>query len=147
LNSNKPVTEKVVYDWERLKKFNDYDYPDTTKTKYSGAFSRLSIFPFVRYDNYSTTNNVIEKIKPGLYVSSSDMLNRFSIFAGGSINLRGERDLFLSFDYRNKLPLLPALGLFPDLGLEIYNVTRKADVDIIFDELPKNFHQCYLQPF
>ncbi|MBK6678793.1 MAG: PD40 domain-containing protein [Ignavibacteriales bacterium] len=137
LNSNKPVSEKVVYDWERLKKFNDYDYPDTTKTKYSGAFSRLSIFPFVRYDNYSTTNNVIEKIKPGLYVSSSDMLNRFSIFAGGSINLRGERDLFLSVDYRNKLPLLPALGLFPDLGLEIYNVTRKADVDIIFDELPK----------
>ncbi len=137
LNSDKPVSEKVVYDWERLKKFNDYEYPDTAKTKYSGAFSRLSIFPFVRYDNYSTTNNVFEKIKPGLYVSSSDMLNRFSIFAGGSINLRGERDLFLSFDYRNKLPLLPALGLFPDLGLEMYNVTRKADVDIIFDELPK----------
>ncbi|MCA0389745.1 MAG: biopolymer transporter Tol [Bacteroidetes bacterium] len=137
LDSNQPKKDKIAVDWDRLKNFNDYQYPDTAKTKYSGAFSRLSIFPFVRYDNYSTTNNVLEKIKPGLYVSSSDMLNRFSIFAGGSINTRGERDLFLSFDYRNKLPLLPALGLRPDLGLEVYNVTRKADVDIIFEELPK----------
>lgn len=137
LDMEKPFADTKKFDWERLKRFNDYEYPDTAKTKYSGAFSRLSIFPFVRFDNYSTTNNAIEKIKPGLYVSSSDMLNRFSIFAGGSINLRGERDLFLSFDYRNKLPLLPVLGLYPDLGIEVYNVTRKADVEIYFDELPK----------
>ncbi|OQY78821.1 MAG: biopolymer transporter Tol, partial [Ignavibacteriales bacterium UTCHB3] len=137
LDTEKPISDTVSIDWAKLKNFNDYEYPNIPKTKYSGAFSRLSIFPFIRYDNYSTSNNAIEKIKPGLYVASSDMLNRFGFFAGGSINLRGERDLFFSFDYRNKLPLLSNLGIFPDLGLELYNVTRKADVDILFEELPK----------
>jgi len=66
------------------------------------------------------------------------MLNRYSLFAGGSINTRLERDLFLIFDYRNKLPLLFDLGLKPELSLELYNISRKSDVDIFFgvDTLP-----------
>jgi hypothetical protein len=58
------------------------------------------------------------------------MLNRYALFAGGSINSRLERDLFLIFDFRNKLPLLFNIGINPELALELYNISRKADVDI-----------------
>jgi Tol biopolymer transport system component len=112
--------------------FNDYETPDYKREKYSGAFSKLTLFPFLRYDNYNTSNKFIEKLKPGLYVTSSDMLNRYSIFAGASINTRLERDLFLIFDYRNKLPLLFDIGLKPEMSLELYNISREANVDILF---------------
>jgi Tol biopolymer transport system component len=116
----------------RLKNFDDYNIPEYDEKPYSGVFSKLTFFPFVRYDNYNTSNKFYEKIKPGLLVTSSDMLNRYSLFAGGSINTRLERDLFLIFDYRNKLPLLFDLGIKPELSLELYNISRKSDVDILF---------------
>lgn len=116
----------------RLKNFDDYDIPEYDEEPYSGVFSKLTFFPFLRYDNYNTSNKFLEKLKPGLFVTSSDMLNRYSLFAGGSINARLERDLFLIFDYRNKLPLLFDLGIKPELSLELYNISRKADVDILF---------------
>jgi Tol biopolymer transport system component len=118
----------------RLRDFNDYNTPDYNKKSYGGVFSRLSFFPFIRYDNYNTSNKFTEKLKPGLVVASSDMLNRYSLFAGGAINSRLERDLFLIFDYRNKLPGLFDLGIKPELSLELYNISRKADVDILFGE-------------
>jgi hypothetical protein len=61
------------------------------------------------------------------------MLNRYSLFAGGAINTKLERDLFLIFDYRNKLPLLFDLGIRPELSLELYNITREAGIDVSFD--------------
>jgi Tol biopolymer transport system component len=122
------------FDVASLRSFDDKVTPGYEKQKYSGAFSKVSFFPFIRYDNYNTSNKFLEKIKPGAYISSTDMLNRYSLFAGGSINTRFERDLFLLFDYRNKLPLFYQLGLKPELGLEVYSISRKADVDITFDE-------------
>ncbi|OGU74471.1 MAG: biopolymer transporter Tol [Ignavibacteria bacterium RBG_16_34_14] len=118
----------------RLKNFNDNDIPKYEKKSYGGVFSKLTFFPFIRYDNYNTSNKFLEKIKPGLLVTSSDMLNRYALFAGGSINSRLERDLFLIFDYRNKLPLLFNLGIKPELSLELYNISRKADVDVNLGE-------------
>ncbi|MBE2279611.1 MAG: PD40 domain-containing protein [Ignavibacteriaceae bacterium] len=123
-------------DFERFKNFNDYNLEMPEKSRYTGSFTRLSIFPFIRFDNYNTTNNELEKIKPGVYLASNDILNRYSLFAGGSVNLRMERDLFLMFEYRNKIPLLYDLGIKPDLVLELYNISRKADVEILIDELP-----------
>lgn len=138
LGKDKPKGDLASFDLNRLRNYNDYETPDYKKEKYSGAFSRLSFFPFIRFDNYNTGNSFIEKLKPGVYVSSSDMLNRYSLFAGGSINARMERDLFLIFEFRNKLPLLFNLGLKPELSLELYNISRKSDVDIFFgvDTLP-----------
>jgi Tol biopolymer transport system component len=132
LGSDKPKGDLAKFDIEKLRNYNDYKVPDYKEEKYSGAFSRLSFFPFIRFDNYNTANSFVQKIKPGVYVSSSDMLNRYSLFAGGSINTRLERDLFLIFDYRNKLPLLFDLGLKPELSLELYNISRKSDVNIYF---------------
>jgi hypothetical protein len=128
-NSNGDVTALNI---NHLRDFNDSETPEYKKESYGGAFSKLTFFPFIRYDNYNTSNGFLEKIKPGLFVSSSDMLNRYSIFAGGSLNTRFERDLFLVFDYRNKLPLLFNLGIRPELALELYNISRKANVDILF---------------
>ncbi|MDP2303619.1 MAG: biopolymer transporter Tol [Ignavibacteria bacterium] len=117
-----------------LKNFNDFNLDNFSPEKYSGAFSKLSFFPFIRIDNYNTSNKFSEKIKPGVYVASSDMLNRYSLFAGGSINTRLERDLFMMFEYKNKLPIFFQLGLKPELALEVYNITRKANVDLNFEE-------------
>ncbi|QQS34606.1 MAG: PD40 domain-containing protein [Ignavibacteriales bacterium] len=132
LNEDQPYGDITSFNIERLKEFNDYETPDYEESKYSGAFSKLTFYPFLRYDNYNTSNKFFEKLKPGLYVSSSDMLNRYALFAGASINSRLERDLFLIFDYKNKLPLFFDIGLKPELSLELYNISRKANVDILF---------------
>ncbi len=132
LGIDKPKGDINNFNISALKNYNDYETPDYQKEKYSGAFSSLTFFPFIRIDNYTIANNFLQKIKPGLYVSSSDMLNRYSIFAGGSINTRLERDLFFIFEYKNKLPLISDLGLRPELSAELYSISRKADVDVFF---------------
>ena len=131
----KPNGDIKQFDVETLKNFNDYETPDYEETKYSGAFSSLSFFPFIRLDNYNTANTFWQKIKPGVYVASNDMLNRYSIFAGAALNIRLERDLFFIFEFKNKLPLLSLIGLKPELSAELYSVSRKSDASIIFDPL------------
>lgn len=140
LTDDKPNGDITNFNLNRLTNFNDYEISDFKAEKYSGVFTRLTFFPFLRYDNYNTSNKFTEKLKPGLYVSSNDMLNRYAIFAGGSINTRMERDLFLIFEYKDKMPLLFSLGLKPEMSLELYNISRKANVDIIFDELDQTFN-------
>ncbi|MFO7526500.1 MAG: biopolymer transporter Tol [Ignavibacteriaceae bacterium] len=139
LDKNIPNGDINNFDIASLKNFDDYDIPQYEKKPYSGAFSQLSLFPFIRFDNYNTSNKFLEKIKPGLFVASNDMLNRYSIFAGGSINSRLERDLFLVFEYRSKLPFITSLGLRPELSLEVYSISRKTDVDIFFTPDSTNF--------
>jgi len=138
LGEDKPNGDISQFDINSLRNYDDYNLPDPGEKKYTGVFSKLTFFPFIRIDNYNIANNFAEKIKPGLYVSSSDMLNRYAIFAGGAINSRLERDLFLIFEYKNKLPLISSLGLRPELSAELYSLSRKADVDILFgaDTLP-----------
>ncbi|AFN75123.1 WD40 domain-containing protein [Melioribacter roseus P3M-2] len=135
LGNDKPKGDLARFNIERLKNYNDYELPDVKPSRYSGYFSRFSIIPFIRYDNYITSNSFADRIKPGIYAASSDYLNRFSIFGGGAINKKFERDLFLSFEYRDKLPLLFNLGLKPEVGIELYSVSRKTNTDIIFDSL------------
>ncbi|MFH1198335.1 MAG: biopolymer transporter Tol [bacterium] len=115
-----------------LKNFNDYTTPDYESKKYSGFFTSMTFYPFIRFDNYNTSNSGLDKIKPGLYISSTDMLNRYSLFAGASINKRFERDVFMILDYRDKLPLFKSIGLFPELALELYSVSRKTNADIFW---------------
>jgi Tol biopolymer transport system component len=130
IGEDKPKGDIVKFNLDKLKNFNDLETPDYKKEKYTGSATKLTIFPFIRFDNYSTTNNVFDKIKPGVYLSTNDMLNRYGFFAGASINARGERDLFLNFDYRERLPLLYGMGIKPEMGLELYDVTRKANTAV-----------------
>ncbi|MCU7495079.1 MAG: biopolymer transporter Tol [Ignavibacteria bacterium] len=122
-----------------LIEYDDNKLPDTKSTPYKGAFTKVSFFPFVRYDNYSVSNNPVDKIKPGVYVTSNDMLDRFSFFAGASLNRRMERDLFLELNYRNKLPLLFNMGIKPELSLQLYSVSRDAKGEFPWDEADNKF--------
>ncbi len=132
LNEDKPKGDLANFNLNRLKNYNDYEIPDYKEEKYTGIFSKLTFYPLIRFDNYNTANGFFQRIKPGLFVSSSDMLDRYSIFAGAAINSRLERDLFFTFNYRNKLPLLFDLGLKPELSLELYNITRKTNSSVLF---------------
>ena len=132
LDEDKPVGDLVKFNLDKLKNYNDYETPDYKEEKYKGVFSKLTFYPLIRFDNYNTANGFFQRIKPGVFVSSTDMLDRYSIFAGAAINSRLERDLFLNFDYRNKLPLLFDLGLKPQLSLELYNITRKTNSNVLF---------------
>ncbi|RJP74254.1 MAG: biopolymer transporter Tol [Ignavibacteriales bacterium] len=114
-----------------LTNYDDKEVPDYKSESYKGAFTKVTFFPFVRFDNYNTSNKTIDKFKPGVYITSTDMLDRFSLFAGGSINTRLERDLFLNFNYKNKLPLLYDLGIKPELALELYSISREAQADLL----------------
>ena len=135
LGKNKPNGDMQNFNLDSLRNYNDYNVNNFDQEKYSGAFSNLTVFPYIRIDDYNLTNNFLQKIKPGLYVTSTDMLNRFSFFAGADMNVRLERDLFFIFDYRNKLPLLNLIGIYPELAVELYSVSRVADVDVVFDSI------------
>ncbi|HET54527.1 MAG TPA: biopolymer transporter Tol [Ignavibacteria bacterium] len=135
LDSDKPDQSAAIKNVDALKYFNDVDLTGFESKKYFGSFTKIAFYPFIRYDNYNTSNDLTDRIKPGVYVTSSDILNRFGFFAGGAINKRLERDLFLIFDYRDKLPLIYSLGLKPELSLELYSISREAQVDLIFDSL------------
>ncbi len=132
LDQDKPKGDLVKFNLDRLRNYNDTQTPDYKEEKYKGVFSKLTFYPIIRFDNYNTANGFFQRIKPGLFVSSTDMLDRYSIFAGAAINSRLERDLFLTFDYRNKLPLLFDLGLKPQLSLDLYNITRKTNSNVLF---------------
>ena len=132
VGSFKPNGDINKFDLKSLRNYNDHNVTGYEKKDYSGAFSSLTVFPYIRLDNYTLANSFLQRIKPGLYVTSTDMLNRFSFFAGADINARLERDLFFIFDYKNKLPLLSSIGLRPELAVELYSVSRVSDVDVFF---------------
>ena len=132
LSENKPSGDINNFDINALRNYDDMNVTGYSSSKYSGAFSSLTVFPYIRIDNYTLSSDFLQRIKPGLYVTSTDMLNRYSFFAGADINARLERDLFFIFEYKNKLPLLSLIGINPELAIELYSVSRVADVDIFF---------------
>jgi Tol biopolymer transport system component len=132
LGKDKPKGDLKNFDLAKLIHYNDRETPDYKVEPYSGVFSKMTFYPFIRFDNYNTTNNFFEKIKPGVYLSSSDMLDRYSLFAGADINSRLERDLFLIFSYDNKIPFLFDVGIKPQLSIELYNISRKTNTSVGF---------------
>jgi len=131
-----PNSPKNNFDWKKLREFNDKEISDYKSSKYKTIFNQLMIFPVLRFDNYTKDNNVLDAIKPGLYFYSDELMTRYSFFGGGFVNRKGERDLFLQFNYNNGFPvfgteLAENLGFEPTLFFEGYNVTRKADAKVI----------------
>lgn len=132
IGSDKPNGDINNFDLNHLVNYNDSKVEFETKP-YSGFFSKMTFFPFIRFDNYNPGNTtVLERFKPGVYFTSSDYLNRYSIFGAAAINKRLERDIYLSLEYRDKLPLLYNIGLKPQVSLELFSVSRKADVYLYF---------------
>ncbi len=120
------------YDWNSIRNFNDADVKKLENKKYTSIFNQLSIFPVLRFDDYSKDNNILDAIKPGIYLYSDELMTRFSIFGGFSINRKAERDIFMQFTYNNGFPigqkfLAKNLSFDPKFTLSGYNVTRKSD--------------------
>ncbi|HEX9614573.1 MAG TPA: biopolymer transporter Tol, partial [Bacteroidota bacterium] len=100
---------------------------DTSAARtYRNTFTSLSVIPFLRVDNYNPRNKGIDIVKPGLYGISTDVLDKLTLFGGAALNRKFERDLFLIFEFRDKLPLISLLGMEPVLSLELYSVSRKT---------------------
>ena len=75
--------------------------------KYHDQFAKMFIMPRLMID-YGT-------VKPGFYCLSNEIINRFNIFAGASINRIKDRDLFLILEYHQ---------WEPTIFLEFYNISR-----------------------
>lgn len=132
----KQTASNENYDWAKLKNFDDTKINELKPSKYKSLFTQLSIFPVLRYDDYSKNNNVLDAIKPGIYIYSDEIMSRFSIFGGLSINRKMERDIFFEFTYNNGVPFnekffARTLGFAPKFNLALYNVYRKSTGQII----------------
>ncbi|MCK9483025.1 MAG: hypothetical protein M0R34_01510 [Candidatus Marinimicrobia bacterium] len=75
--------------------------------KYHDQFAKMFILPRLLID-YGT-------VKPGFYFFSTEIINRFNIFGGASINSIKDRDLFLILEYHQWKPTF---------FLEFYNISR-----------------------
>jgi Tol biopolymer transport system component len=115
------------FDWPALRTYDDTVLPPLASRPYKSKFTTLSVVPFLRIDNYNTGGTAADAIKPGVYLFSNDLLEKTGLFASAAINLRWERDLFLEFDYRGKIPLLFSLGIEPVAAVQLFNVTRTTE--------------------
>lgn len=132
----KQTASNESYNWEKLKNFDDKEIKELKSKPYKSLFTQLSIFPVIRYDNYSKSGKVIDAIKPGIYLYSDEIMSRFSIFGGVSVNHRLERDIFFEFTYNNGVPFnekffARKLGFAPKFNLALYNVYRKSEGQVI----------------
>ncbi|MBP1646928.1 MAG: hypothetical protein H6Q30_373 [Bacteroidetes bacterium] len=114
------------FNWEALRSYDDTQLPEVTAKPYRSIFSSLMFVPFLRVDNYNPSSTGLDMLKPGLYVFSDEVLRKTGFFAGIALNRKLERDLFLQFFYRGRIPILYQLGFTPVASLELYNVTRKT---------------------
>jgi len=111
------------------------DLHDTTYSArpYRSVFTSISLLPLLRFDNYTQSSNVLDMIKPGLYITSSEVLNKMNIFGSVAMNRKWERDLFFILEYRGRLPLLYQLGLEPAASFELYSISRERSVSFDLD--------------
>ncbi|MGA9117799.1 MAG: LpqB family beta-propeller domain-containing protein, partial [Bacteroidota bacterium] len=158
--ASKPA-ETPQFDWSTLRHYDDSKLPPLDAKPYKSMYTSLTVVPFLRVDNYNTSSNGLDMLKPGVYLLSNDMLDMTGFFAGASLNRKLERDLFLQFFYRGRFPLLYNIGLEPVGSLELYNVSRKTDtfvslpdrdpfkVDVTYDlfEFDAALNQPFLSQF
>ncbi len=126
------------FPWKQLREFDDTQLPDADIKPYKNTFSSTMFFPYLRVDNYNKSNTGIDALKPGIYIYSSEILDKLSLFGTAAVNDRLDRDLYLGFEFRGKIPLFYQLGLAPTATIEAFNITRKtsAQIELGLDEVP-----------
>lgn len=106
-------------------KAREYDARKVTELAarpYGMRFGKISFLPRVMLD-YGT-------LKLGTYFLSSDVLDRYSLIGGASLNRDMDLDLFGIFEYRR---------FRPDLFLEFYAITRHRSERVdIYEQDPEN---------
>ncbi len=121
--TNVPVADTV-------NDYNDLVVPDYKSTPYKSTLTSTSFYPVILYDDYNLHPSFLDQLKLGAYFSSSDVLDKYDIFGGITINKLLERDIFFQLDYNDKIPLLSSLGIYPQLTLQAYNVSRQTSTPI-----------------
>lgn len=120
----------TAWDWKALRAYDPAALNAGESTTYRNIFSSVAVIPFLRIDNYNTKSAGMDFLKPGLYFTSSDMIEKSSMFGGAALNHKLERDLFVIFEYRDRVIGFHQLGLSPTFSLELYNITRKSTGDL-----------------
>ncbi|SMO94874.1 PD40 domain-containing protein [Gracilimonas mengyeensis] len=144
--------------------------PDQRRfSEYTDTYSGFSIFPVLRFDNYTKKNgsngtlikngdigglgeNLLRDVKPGLYFSSRDVIDKLSLFGGLMVGVGSQpaesiggffrpdrligldRDAFLIVEHRG-LPFIER-SWSPTVALELYNMTRNVSNGLTIEEFP-----------
>lgn len=90
--------------------YDDSDYTPLPSIPYKFQYQSSSFLPRVLID--------YGKPKLGVYVLTSDVLDKYSLFMGAAVNKDFDRDLFALFDFKK---------FRQTLFVELYNVTRYAE--------------------
>jgi Tol biopolymer transport system component len=136
---------------------------------YDDVFTSFSFYPAIRFDNYSKLNgtntslinrgrwgklggNLWRDFKAGVYLTSRDVTDKFTIFGGallglGSLDSEGagdfispnrlvklDRDMFLQVDY-NGLPFIKR-HWSPTVTLELTSIRRNVNNGLSIEEFP-----------
>ncbi|MDR9414988.1 MAG: hypothetical protein RI564_01800 [Gracilimonas sp.] len=144
-------------------------HSDRLYRKYEDTYSGFSFFPVLRFDNYSQPNgnngslikngkfgkfgsNLLRDVKPGVYLSSRDVIDKLSFFGGLMVGVASQpansiggffrpdrlfgldRDAFLIIEHRG-LPFIER-SWSPTVALEIYNLRRNVADGLSIEEFP-----------
>lgn len=140
-----------------------------TFRKYEDTYTGFSYFPVLRLDNYSKPNgnngalirngnlgkfgeNILRDVKPGVYLSSRDVIDKLSLFGGLMVGVASQpaesiagffrpdrlysldRDAFLIAEHRG-LPFIER-SWSPTVAIEIYNLRRNVADGLSIEEFP-----------
>jgi Tol biopolymer transport system component len=114
-----------VTDSSRSEPFGEI--PDYKSDPYKNTTTSMSFYPVLLFDNYNPHVSPLDEIKAGLYFSSYDVVGKYDIFGGVTLNKLLERDIFFEFDYNDKIPGLSSLGIYPKFTLSAYNISRNTN--------------------
>jgi hypothetical protein len=90
----------------------------------------MSFYPVLLFDNYNPHASFLDELKAGVYFTSTDVIGKYDIFGGVTVNNLLERDIFFQLDYNDKIPGLSSLGIYPSFTLSAYNLSRQTSANI-----------------
>jgi Tol biopolymer transport system component len=166
---NLPFTDDHPWEVEISFSITEGGTEDRIWRPYSETTTGLSIFPVIRFDNYTRQEgsnsrllqnaqfgdigqNLWRDLKAGVYLSSRDVTESFSIFGGamlgwGSLSSDGlvdffsptrinnlDRDIFLIMEHRG-LPFIRR-SWSPTVRVELYNLKRNVQNGLTIEEFP-----------
>lgn len=115
---------------ERIPSGNDLVIPKYESGPYKGTTTSMSFYPVLLFDNYNPHTSFLDELKAGVYFTSTDVIGKYDIFGGVTVNKLLERDIFFQLDYNDKIPGLSSLGIYPKFTLSAYNLSRQTSVNI-----------------
>ncbi len=121
--------DSLRYISEKIFSANDVTIPDFKSGPYKGTTTSMSFYPVLLFDNYNPHSSFLDELKAGVYFSSADVIDKYDIFGGVTVNKLLERDIFFQLDYNDKIPGLSSLGIYPKFTLTAYNLSRQTNAN------------------